>query len=159
MIKYIILAFLVLPLSACKEEKVSTDGLVPVKERLSIITTDGKEHPFDIELAITLEEKATGLMHRTEMAEDAGMLFYFGDEVKRTFWMKNTLIPLDMLFVKRDGTIRHIHENAVPHDLTVIPSQGGAAAVLEINGGMSQKLGIKAGDRVKHEFFSYDPAQ
>ncbi|MCI5059520.1 MAG: DUF192 domain-containing protein, partial [Alphaproteobacteria bacterium] len=95
-----------------------------------------------------------GLMHRTELPENAGMLFWFGGrEQERRFWMKNTLIPLDMLFIKANGTIHHIHENAVPHDLTGISSKGPVAAVLEINGGLSQTWVLAAGDRVVHPYF------
>ena len=183
MIKYLLLALLILPLSACQEkegkapreaaeaaENVKTaenaknaeagvEGLAPLTKRLSIVTANGKEHSFNIEIAISWEEKSQGLMHRSELAEDAGMLFYFGTQEERSFWMKNTLIPLDILFIKLDGTIGHIHQNAIPHDLTSISSQGFASAALEINGGLSQKLGIKAGDRIKHELFTYDPAQ
>ncbi|MAZ76889.1 MAG: hypothetical protein CMH31_06280 [Micavibrio sp.] len=93
-------------------------------------------------------------MHRTTLAENAGMLFYFGAEQPRSFWMKNTLIPLDLIFVKLDGTIHHIHENAIPKDETPLPSQGNVGAVLEINGGLSKKLGIKPGDTIKHQFFN-----
>ena len=88
------------------------------------------------------------------MAENHGMLFYFGgEEAGRRFWMKNTLIPLDMIFIKADGTIHHIHENAIPKDLTGVPSNGPVAAVLEINGGVSRKLELQKGDKVKHRFF------
>ena len=76
-----------------------------------------------------------------------------GGESERRFWMKNTLIPLDIIFIKADGKIHHIHENAVPHDLTGIPSKGPVAAVLEINGGLSQTWGLAAGDKVMHPYF------
>ena len=114
---------------------------------------------FDIELALNRAQQSQGLMNRTNMAEDAGMLFVFPDEAERGFWMKNTLIPLDMIFIKANGVIHHIHENAVPHDLTSIKSNGPVMAVLEINGGLSQKLNIKVGDSVNHPFFNRQNTQ
>ena len=92
-------------------------------------------------------------MHRTEMADNAGMLFVFGDVAMRSFWMKNTLIPLDMLFIHSDGTIHHIHHNAKPQDLTSITSKYPSLAVLELNGGTADKMGIKEGDVVEHTYF------
>ena len=152
--KFLILALLlplILPLSACKDKAVA----LPLDEnKLAIQTTSGQSHIFDVEVVSTPKELMQGLMHRTEMAEDAGMLFDFGGvEQERRFWMKNTLIFLDLIFIRADGTIHHIHEKAVPHDLTGIPSYGPVAAVLEINGGLSSKLGIAKGDRVKHRVF------
>ncbi len=92
-------------------------------------------------------------MNRTELATDAGMLFVFPGEAERSFWMKNTLIPLDMLFIAKDGTIRHIHENAKPNDLTSISSQQPAMAVLELNGGAVKTMNIQVGDTVHHPVF------
>ncbi len=149
MIKFLTLALLILPLAACFEKsEAMTD------ERLVIETESGKNHSFNIELAVSVEDQVKGLMFRTELDEDAGMLFYFGEEAERGFWMKNTLIYLDIIFIKADGTIHYIHEKAIPEDLTRIPSYGPVAAVLEINGGMAKKLGIQKGDTVKHNVFS-----
>ncbi|PZQ43723.1 MAG: DUF192 domain-containing protein [Micavibrio aeruginosavorus] len=120
---------------------------------LQILARDGKIHPFTVELALTPQQQAKGLMFRETMAENAGMLFYFGGEAIRSFWMKNTLIPLDMIFIGKDGTIVNVHANAVPNDLTAIKSEGPAAAVLELNGGTAGRLGIQAGDKVRHVFF------
>jgi len=147
----LLLAF-VLPLGACKDKAVA----LPLDEnKLVIQTTSGQSHVFDVEVVSTPKELMQGLMHRTEMAEDAGMLFDFGGvEQERRFWMKNTLIFLDIIFIRADGTIHHIHEKAVPHDLTGIPSYGPVAAVLEINGGLSSKLGIEKGNKISHNAFS-----
>ena len=151
--KILLLLALVLPLTACID-----DGKSKVHsgktEKLIIQTAEGKAHKFKVELAVETEQIIMGLMHRDSMPQNHGMLFYFGgEEEPRRFWMKNTLIPLDMLFVKGDGTIHHIHENAIPKDLTGVPSQGPVAAVLEINGGVAKTLGLKKGDKVKHHFF------
>ena len=147
MFRFILIALLILPLAGCLEEKV--DDIY----RLSIETASGKKHEFNIELAQTPQEQMRGLMHRTEMAEDAGMLFIFETEREARFWMKNTLIPLDMIFIRADGTIHRIHENAIPHDLTGIPSEGPVKAILELNGGISAKLGLQKGDKVRHSVF------
>lgn len=124
------------------------------KDVLTVVKQDGKELPLNIELALTPAQQARGLMYRTEMADNQGMLFVFPREAPRSFWMKNTLIPLDMIFIKRNGLIHHIHKNAIPYDLTPVSSEGDAYAVLEINGGLSERLGIKAGDHIKHQAFS-----
>lgn len=121
--------------------------------KLGIQSADGKVHSFTIEIALTPQQQAYGLMNRTSMAPDHGMLFVFGIEAERGFWMKNTLIPLDMIFIKKNGVIHHIHEDAQPHDLTTAYSKGPVMAVLELNGGTAQRLGIKAGDVVQHAFF------
>ena len=120
---------------------------------ISIVTKDGKRHDFKIELALTDAQRNQGLMNRTEMARDAGMLFYFEDFAPRSFWMKNTLISLDMIFMDEQGVITHIHDSAIPNDLTSVKSGGPARAVLEVNGGVSKTLGIKPGDQVHHVFF------
>lgn len=152
---YCLIGLFFLPLSGCKEKAAIGQSL----NRLEIITTDGVKHPFNVEIALTPQEQAQGLMHRTEMADNAAMLFYFPEEAERGFWMKNTLIPLDILFIKSDGTIHHIHENAIPQDLTTIWSNGPVRAVLEINGGISKKLGLKVGNKINHRFFNNNSVQ
>jgi len=102
------------------------------KQDLTIIKQNGEKLTLSVELALTPQEQAKGLMYRTELADDSGMLFVFQGEAPRSFWMKNTLIPLDMIFIKRNGEILNIHQNAIPHDLTPVSSQGDAYAVLEI---------------------------
>ncbi len=111
---------------------------------------------FTVELAETPSQKAQGLMHRTELDENAGMLFLFPHSQKVAFWMKNTLIPLDMLFLSNDGGIHHIHHNAKPQDLTRITSELDSSAVLELSGGTADRLGIKVGDMVLHPVFKND---
>lgn len=156
---------LIFPLTACQEKEGEAAEQQQViydpqnTRNLEIITNDGTSHVFEIELAVTPPQQQKGLMHRTEMAENAGMLFYFGREAERGFWMKNTLIPLDLIFIKQDGTIHHIHENAIPHDLTSMKSNGPVAAVLEINSGLSNKLGFVVGNKVHHPFFKLLQAQ
>jgi len=132
-------AILVLPLAACSADET----------RLSIQSRTG-DHQFIVEVVDTPETRARGLMYVQELADDAGMLFDFKEERPVSFWMRNTFIPLDMLFIEADGTILNIHVNARPHDTTSIPSAGPVQFVLEIPGGRSTELGIEAGDQVSH---------
>lgn len=113
------------------------------------ITSGGRTHKFTVEVARTSEEQATGLMNRSSLAPDRGMIFPFEPAREASFWMKNTLIPLDMIFVRADGSIANIEVNTVPLSLQPVYSNGPVAAVLEIAGGRSAQLGIKAGDKVK----------
>jgi uncharacterized membrane protein (UPF0127 family) len=113
-----------------------------------VVTTEAGAHTFQVEIADDPRERSLGLMYRREMAEDAGMLFDFGIEEPASFWMQNTYIPLDMLFIKADGTIESIAERTTPMSQKSIPSKGPVRYVLEINGGLSDTLGIDAGDKV-----------
>jgi uncharacterized membrane protein (UPF0127 family) len=115
-----------------------------------IIHAGSSAYRFQVELATTEAERERGLMFRKSMAPNAGMLFVYSSEQPVAFWMKNTLIPLDMLFIKANGSIAHIAANAVPEDETPIPSTAPVLAVLEINGGTAAALGIKEGDRVQY---------
>jgi uncharacterized membrane protein (UPF0127 family) len=117
------------------------------------VVTGAREIKFEVELALNDAERARGLMFRDKLGPYDGMLFDFYQEAPVSFWMKNTLIPLDMVFIAGDGTIRHIHANAVPHSTDTVPSEFPVRAVLEINGGSAKLLGIKAGDKVKHPIF------
>ena len=111
------------------------------------IVSGGGRHEFNVELALTPEQRSQGLMYRREMARDAGMLFDFGARPDRaSMWMKNTYIPLDMLFIKPDGTIESIAERTVPHSLEALSSRGPVRYVLELNGGTAARLGIEPGD-------------
>ena len=106
------------------------------------------KHRFTVEVASTPEQQQMGLMHRSALAPDRGMIFPFDAPRPASFWMKNTLIPLDMIFVRADGSIANIEANTVPLSLQPVSSDGPVAAVLEIAGGRSAELGIKAGDKV-----------
>jgi len=120
------------------------------ENRLSLVTAAGQTHDFTIELVDTNESRAQGLMYRTELAPDAGMLFDFFHDRPVSFWMMNTYIPLDMIFVGHDGVIRSIHANARPHDRTSIPSGAPVRFVFEIPGGRAAALGLAPGDRMVH---------
>lgn len=116
------------------------------------------EARFDIELADDAGERSQGLMNRKSLARSAGMLFVFEQPGRVAFWMKNTLIPLDMIFADTAGRIVHIHQNAIPLDETPIPGGENVFAVLEINGGLSAAFGIEVGDALQHRAFSQGPA-
>ncbi|MGL5736087.1 MAG: DUF192 domain-containing protein [Beijerinckiaceae bacterium] len=122
-------------------------------ERLVITTAGGKAHAFMVEVMRNDQERARGLMFRRSMPADRGMLFDFKREENVSMWMQNTYIPLDMLFIRKDGTIHRIAENTEPLSTATIPSGGPVYSVLEINGGESARRGIKAGDRVSHAIF------
>jgi uncharacterized membrane protein (UPF0127 family) len=113
------------------------------------IRSSGKSHRFTVEVARSPQEQAQGLMHRQSLAPDRGMIFPYDPPQPVGFWMKNTLIPLDMIFIRPDGTIAGIAANTVPLSLDMVPSVEPVAAVLEIAGGRSAELGIKAGDKVE----------
>lgn len=121
-------------------------------ETLSIVSGD-KRHAFQVEVMRTGEQRARGLMHRRYMPADRGMLFDFARVEPVAMWMENTFIPLDMLFIRADGTIARIAENTEPLSQRTIPSGEPVLSVLEINGGVSKTLGIKPGDRVEHALF------
>jgi uncharacterized membrane protein (UPF0127 family) len=112
------------------------------------VTQDGNVHRFRVEVAKTDAEQARGLMFRTEMGPNEGMLFPSERPQARSFWMKNTVIPLDLIFVGPDGLITNIAANAVPYSLEPIPSSGAAIAVLELSGGRAAELGIRPGARI-----------
>lgn len=124
-------------------------------EALETLTIDTAKGPraFQVEVMRTDEQRQRGLMFRRHMAEDRGMLFDFKAEQPVSMWMKNTYLPLDMVFIAKDGSISSIAENAEPMSERIIPG-GTVLGVLEINAGVAAKLGIKAGDRVKHPMFA-----
>jgi uncharacterized protein len=120
---------------------------------LEIVTKNGVQ-VFSVEMATTEQEKETGLMYRKELADGKGMLFDFSPEQEVSMWMKNTYIPLDMIFIRSDGRILRIAENTEPLSTKIIPSGGLAKGVLEVIAGTAKKYGIEPGDRVGHPLFS-----
>jgi uncharacterized protein len=120
-----------------------------------IVEAAGGRFAFDVELALTPEDQARGLMFRTELAADRGMLFDFGEPRPASMWMRNTYIPLDMLFIESDGRIARIAARTVPLSEEVITSGVPVRAVLELRGGVTDLLGIREGDRVLHPIFGH----
>lgn len=113
-----------------------------------VVHSDNGSHTFSVEIMRSQDERSKGLMFRKYLAPDTGMLFDFGDPRPVSMWMKNTYIPLDMLFISEKGVVHKIAANTIPHSTEIISSNSQVRYVLEINGGMSEKLGIKAGNRV-----------
>lgn len=138
-VKLLSVIFLAFFLSGCLQD-----------DKKLVLVTDVGEIPIAVELADTPETRRRGLMFRTKMPRDEGMLFDFQETREVAFWMRNTFIPLDMIFIDERGTIKHIHHRAVPQDPTSIPSKFPVRFVLEINGGLAKQYGLKPGDKVKH---------
>ena len=127
------------------------------KGELTIETVAGARHDFAIELAERPDQQAQGLMYRRKLAADAGMLFVYSSSRLVSMWMKNTFIPLDMLFIAADGRIAKIVQRTVPRSLATITSDGPVMAVLELNGGTAARLKLAPGDRVLHRAFGTAP--
>lgn len=141
MIRYPLLCLILLllpPASVLAQERVP----------LTIETAGGAAHSFQVEIADTPEARQRGLMFREHMEPDHGMLFVFGRPQRIAMWMKDTPLPLDMLFVGRDGEIKRIFERAVPFSLATIESGRRVVYVLELNGGTVDRLGLAVGDRL-----------
>ncbi|MFO1082443.1 MAG: DUF192 domain-containing protein [Reyranellaceae bacterium] len=132
---------------------LAQNGEIKFERSKLVIDSGGRELKFDVEMAVNDAQRARGLMFRDKLGPYEGMLFDFYQEAPVSFWMKNTLIPLDMVFIAGDGTIRHIHANAKPLSTDTIPSEFPVRAVLEINGGSARLLGLKPGDKVRHPIF------
>lgn len=124
------------------------------RENLQIVTASGP-HPFKVEVARTPEQRAKGLMCRRAMGRDQGMLFTFDGETPIYMWMKNTYLPLDMVFVSRSGAVTAIAENTTPFSRELISSGAPAYAVIELNAGVASELGIAQGSKVAHPVFGH----
>ena len=154
---WLALAVLALVAAACDRPAPAQEAGAGARVPLVIESASGVRQTFQVEVAETPSERAQGLMFRTEMAADAGMLFLYPSPRIVTMWMRNTVLPLDMLFIAADGRILSIAERAVPQSTTLIPSDGAALGVLEVNAGTVSRLGVRAGDRVLHAHFGTAP--
>ncbi|HER27246.1 MAG TPA: DUF192 domain-containing protein [Rhodospirillales bacterium] len=134
---------------------VAQNAITFERSGLVLISESGR-HNFTVEMAITNNQRRQGLMYRRAMAADAGMLFDYGRPRMISMWMKNTLIPLDMIFIAANGRIASIARNTTPHSLQSINSTGPVRAVLEVNAGTAMRLNLEIGDRVEHDIFSSD---
>lgn len=128
------------------------------EERLELVTASGV-HALDVEVAATPEKQAYGLMYRTSLPDTKGMLFPHKQPTELTMWMRNTYIPLDMVFIRADGTVHRIETRTEPLSERIISSEGPVSAVLEIAGGAAERMGLKPGDKVRHAVFGSAPAQ
>lgn len=124
------------------------------KDRISIVTRNGTQHHFLVEMAIDPGQQSIGLMFRPRVPADGGMLFDWGSPRVSQMWMRNTIVSLDMLFIGADGRIRTIVERTIPQSLAVVDSKVPVRATLELAGGTAQRLDIRVGDRVVHLMFT-----
>jgi uncharacterized membrane protein (UPF0127 family) len=122
-------------------------------EPLKLVTAQGVRE-IEIELTETPQEKATGLMFRTELPDSKGMLFSYDRPQEITMWMHNTYIPLDMVFIRADGVVHRIEAHTEPLSDDIISSQGDVTACLELAAGAAERLGLKPGDRIEHPLFA-----
>jgi len=128
-------------------------------DSVATVATDTAKVRFQVELAITAQDKAQGLMHREILPDRAGMLFIYPNPQPVSFWMRNTLIPLDMIFIDDQGRVARVHHNAVPLDETPIYGGDAIKAVLEINAGLAKNYGISDTSTVMHPLISPEFAQ
>jgi uncharacterized membrane protein (UPF0127 family) len=136
------------PQTRAQNVQVEDAGQTGLRQVPLTIQSRGGTHRFTVEIARTPEQQAQGLMHRQSLAPDRGMLFPYDPPQDASFWMKNTLIPLDIIFIRADGRIARIAANTTPHSLEPVPSGEPVATVLEIRGGLAAELGIAVGDQV-----------
>ena len=136
---------LAMPMAACNRDASEAERTATISVTIAMT---GKAHKFDVEVARTDAEQDRGLMFRTSLPENGGMLFPFAKPRIGSFWMKNTLIPLDMIFVRADGSIDRIAENTIPESLEPVVSGGEVSAVLELAGGTAARLGIDESAKV-----------
>ena len=132
---------------------IDAAGSVSFEETPLLIDARSGRFEFQVELAVSPEQRSQGLMFREELAEDRGMLFDFGTSQRASMWMRNTYVPLDMLFIDADGRITQIATNTQPLSDAVIASREPVRAVLELRAGVTARLGIETGDRVIHPLF------
>lgn len=153
----VVISLVLVLVTSCKEEKVVTPVKVEFKKEGELTlfkgTTDTIIKIFDIEIAKTPYEIQTGLMYRDAMKENQGMLFVFPDIRERSFYMKNTRFPLDLIFIDHNKRIVSFQENAKPMDESSLPSNAKAQFVLELNAGMAQKLLLEVGDKM--DYYEY----
>jgi uncharacterized membrane protein (UPF0127 family) len=129
------------------------------QQPLEVATSSGKVVRFKVEVVDTPDSRERGLMYRRSLARNAGMLFDFKTPRPVAFWMRNTFIPLDIVFIRQDGVVANIAREAKPFDETPLPSSGPVVGVLEINGGEAARIGLKEGDLVRHPIFGNLPPQ
>ena len=143
----IAIIFLALP----SHPSIAVEGVDPTP--LCVVTTSGA-HLFKVEVARTQAEKSMGLMFRKSLAEDHGMVFIYKRPRQVAMWMKNTFIPLDLVFIKSRGEVANVVHDAIPHDETPRPSTGRVGYVLELAAGVAKKINLRAGDQIFHPSIS-----
>jgi uncharacterized protein len=145
-----LIAFVLLACGVCVAAAQWTGPQPRLRTTPLALVTAGGEHRFTVELALSDEEKSRGLMFRERMAPDEGMLFDFGRDAPVAMWMQNTILPLDMVFIRSNGTVARVAENTTPFSTETIPSREPVRYVLELNAGTARRIGLARGDRVRH---------
>lgn len=135
-------------IDGCSAGTVQSASPAGLEQITLCITTAEKTRTFVVEVAKTSAQQAKGMMFRTGLADDKGMLFPFAKPRNASFWMRNTVIPLDIIFIRENGTIESIAENTVPYSTDAVEAGERVAAVLELRGGLTAELGIAAGDKI-----------
>jgi uncharacterized membrane protein (UPF0127 family) len=130
-----------------------------LKKETAVVVTSQGEHSFAVEIADRNDARNRGLMFRRSLGRRAGMLFFYDREQHISMWMRNTYIPLDMIFITADGTVHRIEERTEPFSERVIESGARVLGVLEVAGGTAAEIGLRPGDRVKHPRFGTTPAR
>jgi hypothetical protein len=151
-----LLAGLALGLAACAQQEggeQAAPGGPAMETEVVTVHTSGGPVRFTVEIADDDAERSRGLMFRDSMAPDRGMLFHFQEPEMASFWMRNTRISLDIIFIAPDGRILNVADHTVPYSDAPVPAAGLTRGVLEINAGRAEELGIRAGDRVEHRIF------
>lgn len=156
--RLLLLALLASPaLAMAQTPEPAGPQLTLPKEKLVIVSRGGVRHVFDVEVATTPRQQEVGEMFRKSVPANGGMLFYWDTPRESEMWMKNTLVPLDMVFIAQDGRIRSIAEDTVPESLAVIDSHGPVIATLELAAGVTAKLNIVVGDKVEAHILGNAP--
>jgi uncharacterized protein len=135
--------------SGCKAGTPEAISAADLNQVQLCVRSKTKSHSFIVEVAETSAQQSKGMMFRTELADNRGMLFPFVEVRMASFWMKNTVIPLDIIFIRADGVIENIAENTVPYSTIPVESTAPVTAVLELRGGLTAEIGIAAGDKVE----------
>jgi len=146
-------------LSFCVAAAVSGAAQADCQANRADLRGDWGQASFNVEIVDTPDERAQGLMYREALPRGAGMLFVYEYPQRASFWMKNTLIPLDIVFLDLSGMVTRVHTNAIPGDLSPIPGGDSVFAVLEINAGLAERYGISVGTEMRHSVFSEGPAK
>jgi uncharacterized protein len=150
-----VFAFMVLSVTAVPMVRAQSSAKFK-RDSLSLMMAGG-DKKIDIEVAETLDQKSLGLMFRTSLADNQGMLFPYERPQELTMWMKNTYISLDMVFIRADGIVHRIAVRTEPLSEKIVASEGDVVAVLELAGGAAERLGLKAGDRIAYPLFGKKP--
>ena len=157
---FLLIAFSLFSHNTSLQAQELNDGVPQVLAETPLVVMSGDiKHNFTVQVANNNKRHQIGLMWVREMADEKGMLFQYAVPQRMSFWMKNTFISLDLLYIQTDGTIANIQANAEPHNLNGLKSKGRVLGVFEINGGLAAKLGIKAGDKVLHPMFKNWPTK